>query len=140
MEKQFIEYCTCLTNQLESINEYKWAKQIHKSIEIFIKDKSLNDFYSNFGGIGSISDNFFDPITEELLELTYLIANTIKNNNNYNINTILNNRLIKLKSYSKNNYYNQAATFIEYLINNYTEGNLELIINIYTNRIISKKI
>ena len=133
MEKYYLEFLTEFSNCLEKYDSGMWSNWMKKSVELFKQKKDLSHFFRAFGGMGSLSDYYFDDtvatnILYVLEIITCELASYIKNNKNENIKILLNNekyRYLSKKDITLNEQ--KQLDYIKYLIDNYELNNLQYI-------------
>ena len=146
MEIIYIEFLTELKIMLEEVEKSWWYQWMNKSIEKYNSTQDVSYFLEAFGGCGSFND---EPINNEativLKSIVYDIAKIIESKSDIDLISVLQkeqNHLINASEYLKkqSDFWGKEQqiksnenelNYINYIINNYSVGNLHKITNEY---------
>lgn len=146
METIYIEFMEQLKILLDEVEKSWWSQWIQKSIDKYKTNQDVSYYLSAFGGMGSFSDEVIKcEATIILQNITYNMAKQIKDQGSF----ILDDILQKTQAHQKqalndakrpDDYWNKednikfctyTLNFINYIIENYSVGNLHQITNNY---------
>lgn len=146
METIYIEFMEELRFILYEIEKSWWNKWIQKSIDKYKENQDVSYYLSAFGGMGSFNDEVpISEVTEALKNITYCMAIEIKEQGKFCLGDILRKKYDflkqRLESTKESEDYNSKEkdimhctsllSYSDYLIKNYSIGNLHQITNEY---------
>lgn len=145
MEKIYVEFLSELETHLEEIENSWWHSWMKKSINKYNESKDVSHFLSAFGGCGSYNDEYKKSETTQVLtNIVYSMAIQLQKQGNFDLTTILHNEQIFQKKSldSFNEYTNERnieeyikrLNYINYIVDNYSVGNLSKITSEYFDR------
>lgn len=146
METIYIEFMEELKILLEVV-EKSWLNEwIQKSIDKYKNSQDVSYYLTAFGGMGSFNDEVITSETTEILKtITYYMSKEIQNQGTFNLYDILQKVQInisemiestrKISNYLNKEkdieWYTNLLNYINYLIENYSVGNLHQLTNNY---------
>ena len=146
MNNIYIEYLQELEYVLKEIEHSWWHSLINKSIDKYNNNMDVSYYLGAYGGEGSFNDELStNQITDVLKSITYDMAKSIQKQGIFEIEVILQNHKQhkeKALEYLTNErqYWNkekdierqtERLNYINYLIENYSIGNLHQITESY---------